>query len=726
MANGNFIVQNGLQVGPLTIDAATGSISTTGTVTVTGIAVSAISQNDSSISINDTGSGSNVSIVIDGVTEHVLTQTLTTLNGNLKVNTTGYLAVPSGTNAQRPGSPSNGMMRYNSDITSFEGYYAGAWSSLGGVKSVDGKAYITAEASAGAGDDVIRVYAGDSGTSTQVVWASTSNISILPTTTSTSSTTGALQVAGGLGVVGAINSGLSVNAPNLYASTGLSTANAVITGGSITGITGAASTFTATNLSSGNAVITGGSLNSTPIGATTASTGKFTTIVSTSTTASTSDITGAVQIAGGIGVAKDSYYGGNLVVAGNLDIRGTTVSINSVNFAVQDSIIDLHTPANLAPLASDDGRDVGIKVHYYKGADSVGFFGWVNGTGYFEYYAAGTEVGNVFTSGTYGTIKGGALIAANTTASDSTTTGALVVAGGAGIAGKISAGSLVTANAIITGGSTGTFNYITGSTGISTSNALITGGSITGITGAASTFTATNLSSGNAVITGGSFAGHHSGNAALTYTTTTNFSSGNAVITGGTLSGITSAVITGGSITGITGAASTFTATNLSSGNLQVSGTITPNANATINIGSTTAWFNTIYGKSTQAQYADLAENYLSDRPYMPGQVVEFGGAAEVTLGTADSKRVAGVVSTNPAHLMNGGLHGANVVAIALQGRVPCNVIGPVAKGDLMVSAGFGFAKVNNDAQIGQVIGKSLEDFAAHAKTQIEIAVGRF
>jgi hypothetical protein len=56
-------------------------------------------------------------------------------------------------------------------------------------------------------------------------------------------------------------------------------------------------------------------------------------------------------------------------------------------------------------------------------------------------------------------------------------------------------------------------------------------------------------------------------------------------------------------------------------------------------------------------------------------KVVEFGGAAEVTLGTADSKRVAGVVSTNPAHLMNGGLHGANVVAIALQGRVPCNVI---------------------------------------------------
>ena len=124
------------------------------------------------------------------------------LSGNIVGSSSGAWTVPAGTNAQRPGAASNGMMRYNSDITSFEGYYAGAWSSLGGVKSVDGKAYITAEASAGAGDDVIRVYSGSSGTSTQVMWASVSNISILPSTVSTSSTTGALQVTGGIGIGG--------------------------------------------------------------------------------------------------------------------------------------------------------------------------------------------------------------------------------------------------------------------------------------------------------------------------------------------------------------------------------------------------------------------------------------------------------------------------------------------------------------------------------------------
>ena len=124
------------------------------------------------------------------------------IGGNLVSTSTTAWTVPVGTNAQRPGAATNGMMRYNSDITSFEGYYAGAWSSLGGVKSVDAKAYIIAERSAAAGDDVIRVYAGDSGVSTQVMWASTGNISILPNTASTSSTTGALQISGGVGIAG--------------------------------------------------------------------------------------------------------------------------------------------------------------------------------------------------------------------------------------------------------------------------------------------------------------------------------------------------------------------------------------------------------------------------------------------------------------------------------------------------------------------------------------------
>jgi ribosomal protein S28E/S33 len=125
------------------------------------------------------------------------------------------------------------------------------------------------------------------------------------------------------------------------------------------------------------------------------------------------------------------------------------------------------------------------------------------------------------------------------------------------------------------------------------------------------------------------------------------------------------------------------------------------------------------------SQGADLAENYRADRLYNPGTVLMFGGDQEVTVAGADTQAVAGIVTTAPSHLMNGGLVGVNVVALALAGRVPCNVIGPVKKGDILVSAGFGFAKVNNSPAAGQVIGKSLEDFNLVAKGVIEVAVGR-
>jgi hypothetical protein len=161
------------------------------------------------------------------------------------------------------------------------------------------------------------------------------------------------------------------------------------------------------------------------------------------------------------------------------------------------------------------------------------------------------------------------------------------------------------------------------------------------------------------------------------------------------------------------------------SGNVFTGGWIIPTSNVSQNLGSTTSWWNIFYGKSTQAQYADLAENYLADRPYPAGTVVEFGGDKEVTISSPETARVAGVVSSNPAHLMNGALQGPNVVPVALQGRVPCQVVGPVAKGDLMVSAGFGFAKTNNHPQPGQVIGKALEEVTGQNKAIIEVVVGR-
>lgn len=136
-------------------------------------------------------------------------------------------------------------------------------------------------------------------------------------------------------------------------------------------------------------------------------------------------------------------------------------------------------------------------------------------------------------------------------------------------------------------------------------------------------------------------------------------------------------------------------------------------------------------GTATSAQFADLAEKYLADAVYEPGTVVEFGGAKEVTIATAGTTRVAGVISTNPGFIMNNDLaaivsDGERTAVLALTGRVPCKVKGSVRKGDLMISAGDGFAMASANPAIGTVIGKSLEDFDSEdGEGIIEVVVGR-
>lgn len=143
------------------------------------------------------------------------------------------------------------------------------------------------------------------------------------------------------------------------------------------------------------------------------------------------------------------------------------------------------------------------------------------------------------------------------------------------------------------------------------------------------------------------------------------------------------------------------------------------------NIGASGAGFNTVFAKATSAEYADLAELYLADLKYAPGTVVEFGGVNEITISSTDmSQQVAGVISTNPAHVMNDSLTGEYVVELALYGRVPCLVQGLVRKGDMMVSAGNGRARAEANPKIGSVIGKALENTDLEYST-IEILVGR-
>jgi hypothetical protein len=179
---------------------------------------------------------------------------------------------------------------------------------------------------------------------------------------------------------------------------------------------------------------------------------------------------------------------------------------------------------------------------------------------------------------------------------------------------------------------------------------------------------------------------------------------------------LTSLAVTGA----ITGGSLSVSTGNISGGNINNN-----NANGVGNIGSATTYFNTVFAKATSAQYADLAEKYTADAEYEPGTVVEFGGTAEVTLSvTPSSTRVAGVISTNPSYIMNATLMSTHVAMVALQGRVPCKVIGPVSKGDMMVAAGNGFAKVDNNARAGTIIGKAL-DTLHDPYGVIEVVVGR-
>ena len=130
----------------------------------------------------------------------------------------------------------------------------------------------------------------------------------------------------------------------------------------------------------------------------------------------------------------------------------------------------------------------------------------------------------------------------------------------------------------------------------------------------------------------------------------------------------------------------------------------------------------TITATATNAQYADLAEIYKGDSDIEPGTVVVFGGEFEITECEEDSSHaVAGVISTDPAHLMNAEAEGSPV---ALAGRVPCKVTGPVAKGDLMVSSSVpGHAKADNNASAGRIIGKAIEDKDGDDNGVIEVLV---
>lgn len=154
---------------------------------------------------------------------------------------------------------------------------------------------------------------------------------------------------------------------------------------------------------------------------------------------------------------------------------------------------------------------------------------------------------------------------------------------------------------------------------------------------------------------------------------------------------------------------------------------IVPSANLTYNLGSSTIWWNNIYGTAIHAQYADLAERFHSDATYDPGTIVALGGSKEITIVKEElSEDVFGVISTRAAYLMNSAA-GTDLThpPVAVQGRVPVKVIGKVKKGERLVSAGNGLARAGakNEISPWNVIGRSLEEKTTSDEGYIEAIV---
>jgi len=180
-----------------------------------------------------------------------------------------------------------------------------------------------------------------------------------------------------------------------------------------------------------------------------------------------------------------------------------------------------------------------------------------------------------------------------------------------------------------------------------------------------------------------------------------------------------------GTLTGLTVSgtmnAGTMQSTTITTGSAATAGTIT--GDYTLTSGST-----------LNATYADLAEKYTADRDYEPGTVLVFGGDAELsTTGAHGCSAVAGIVTTNPAQVYNAECsagEGEFVVELALIGRVPCKVIGPINKGDLIVTseeAGYGCRPVDEDnVKPGTIIGKAISAYNGDTpEGVVEVLVGK-
>jgi hypothetical protein len=133
-------------------------------------------------------------------------------------------------------------------------------------------------------------------------------------------------------------------------------------------------------------------------------------------------------------------------------------------------------------------------------------------------------------------------------------------------------------------------------------------------------------------------------------------------------------------------------------------------------------------GIAVEAEFADLAEMYRSDKNYIAGTLIKIGGESEVTVVTTDADAdIFGVVSTDPA-LLIGSRIGINEtrVPVALKGRIPVRVIGEVKKGDKLVSselAGVARSMKKGDDPYA-VFGRALGNKDSSGEGKVEATIG--
>ena len=439
-----------------------------------------------------------------------------------------------------------------------------------------------------------------------------------------------------------------------------------------------------------------------------------------------------------------SNVAGYITATGNItggNIRSTTGCVYGIELYSTFSSGDEGGQLNLALAATNTTLVGGVTVDMNQ--NRLRFFetGGTNRGAYIDLTAAATGVGTNLLAGggggtpggsntqiqfnDAGTFGGTAGLTFNKTTNAVATTGTFTATGnisGGNLSGTGITGTLLTAaQTNIT--SVGTLTSLSVTGNISGGNVSGTRGAFTNVAGTLETATQTNITSVGTLSSLTVTANVAGGNltTAGQVVATGNISGGNLLVTGN--------IVDSGALSIITASNGNITLAPNGTGVVVVN-TDLRNGQATGvgNIGASGATFNTIFAKATSAQYADLAEMYVSDADYSAGTVVEFGGKQEITISTqSHSTAVAGIISTNPSYLMNSTQTGEHVLPVALTGRVPCRVQGPVRKGDVLVASSTpGVAqRIGMNWQPGCVVGKSMENITEATIKTIEVAVGR-